>query len=257
MMSNWYGYTPYVPVHERRANAVREVEKLLGDAVEAQPIEKFSGRKLVKTFWGEAWCENLEAYSDYASRLPRGRTYAKNGSVTHLEITESKVLAYIAGSELYTVEIAIEALSEKRWEAFKSRCAGQIHTLLDLLQGKVADAVLHEITNKDEGLFPAPREIDFACSCPDIATMCKHVAATLYGVGIRLDHAPELFFTLRGVDHAEIIASASTEALDEGLPEHEDLLADANLGSIFGIEFSDLPVDVVTPVKKLRAKPRR
>ncbi|MFT4641623.1 MAG: putative Zn finger protein [Verrucomicrobiales bacterium] len=251
-MSSWYDYKPYVPVHERQANAKCKIAKLLGN--DAQPIEKFGGRKLAKTFWGEAWCENLEAYSDYANRLPRGRTYSKNGSVAHLEINEGKVLAYISGSELYKVQVSIDALDNERWEAFKSRCSGRIDTLLDLLQGKVADAVLLEITNRQDGLFPAPKEIDFTCSCPDSAIMCKHVAATLYGVGIRLDSEPELFFALRGVDHAEIIASASTDSLDEGLPEHEDLLLEGDLAGIFGIEFSDIPTRLIKKMRAVKVK---
>ena len=84
--------------------------------------------------------------------------------------------------------------------------------------------------------------------------MCKHVAATLYGVGVRLDSAPELFFTLRGVEHEEILDGASVGQLDKDLPEHESVLANADLSDIFGIEFSDIPE---RPIKKLRAARRR
>lgn len=256
-MMPYHDYGPYVSVAERRANAEREIRKTLGKGNEPAPIEKVGGRGMAKTFWGNAWCENLEAYSDLASRLPRGRTYARNGSIVHLEINQGKVSAYIAGSELYEVQANLNVLEADAWESFKSRCAGKIDTLLDLLQGKVADAVLHEITDQKEGLFPSPDEIDFTCSCPDIAVMCKHVAATLYGVGLRLDASPELFFTLRGVDHEEIIEGASAENLDANLPEHEDLLVDDDLGGIFGIDFSEIPEFTLPTVKKLRARRRR
>lgn len=252
-MSYW-GFRPYVSVAERRSNAARNIVKQLGKGVPPAPIEKFSGSKLAKTFWGQAWCENLESYSDFENRLDRGKTYTRNGSIVHLEIGEGKVTAFIAGSDLYRVDVTLEALDEARWVAFKKRCGGKIATLLDLLQGKVADAVLEEITDRKTGLFPSSEEIRFECSCPDYAMMCKHVAATLYGVGVRLDSAPELFFAMRGVDHEEIIDGASVEQLDEDLPDHDSVLASGDLSDIFGIEFSNLPG---TAVKKLRAARRR
>ncbi len=230
-----------MPVRERRRNADAALKRMLGKGESPQPIESFSGRKMARTFWGEAWCEHLESMGDYANRLPRGRTYARNGSVVDLRIDTGKITALVSGSDLYKIEITVSPLAKARWNKFIGDCAGQVATLLDLLQGKVSDAVLKRIIDLEEGLFPSTREIKFSCSCPDWAVMCKHVAATLYGVGVRLDHSPELFFRLRGVDHLELIKSAAIDSLDDSLSDHEDILTDSDLAGIFGIDFSDVP----------------
>jgi len=165
------------------------------------------GRKIARTFWGEAWCDHLESFSDYENRLPRGRTYVRNGSVCHLDIAKGEVNAIVSGSELYKVKIAIKTLPQKKWIDVKDRCAGQVGSLLELLQGKLSKSVMAVVTNRNKGLFPLPREISLKCNCPDWAAMCKHVAAVLYGVGARLDMKPELLFLLRGVDHEELIST--------------------------------------------------
>lgn len=212
------------------------------------------------TFWGEAWCKHLESMGDYANRLPRGRTYVRNGSVVDLRIDTGKITALVSGSDIYKIEITVSPLAKARWNKFKCDCAGQVATLLDLLQGKVSDAVLRRIINLEEGLFPSTREIKLSCSCPDWAVMCKHVAATLYGVGVRLDHSPELFFRLRGVDHLELIQSAAVDSLDGSDSNHEDILIDADLADIFGVDFSDVPASAKAnvvqkaPARKKAAK---
>ena len=162
------------------------MERLRKKGADVQPV-RLTGRKIASTFWGEAWCEHLESFSDYENRLPRGRTYVRNGSVCHLAIQKGKIEAKVSGSSLYTVKIDIRTLPPAKWKSLKARCAGQVGSLLELLQGKLSDRVMTIVTDRDEGLFPSPKEIQLSCSCPDWATMCKHVAAVLYGVGARLD----------------------------------------------------------------------
>src|SRR5665213_273756 len=99
MSWNSYGFRPYVPVAERRAKAARELAKLAKKHGQASSPVRLDGRKIASTFWGKAWCDNLEAYSDYANRLPRGRTYLRNGSVIDLRIEPGKVQALVCGSE--------------------------------------------------------------------------------------------------------------------------------------------------------------
>jgi uncharacterized Zn finger protein len=193
----WYGWRPYVPVAVRQARALKKMEKLSKKGLCIQPVE-IAGRKIAQSFWGQAWCDHLEKFSDYANRLPRGRTYVRNGSVCHLEIAEGAVKAMVSGSELYNVNIEIKKLPDKKWASVKKRCAGQIASLLELLQGKLSKSVMAVVTDRDQGLFPHPGEISLHCSCPDWAVMCKHVAAVLYGVGARLDDKPDLLFLLRG-----------------------------------------------------------
>ena len=175
-------WAPYVPVAERRRRAMKKMESLRKKGVAVQPV-RIDGRKIAKTFWGEAWCDHLEAFSDFENRLPRGRTYVRNGSVCHLAVAKGRIEAKVSGSELYTVRVEIKTLVNKKWKAIKGRCSGQIGSLLELLQGRLSDQVMQVVTDRREGLFPLPGEISLQCSCPDSAVMCKHVAAVLYGVG--------------------------------------------------------------------------
>ncbi len=256
MAWNGYGWRPYVPVAQRRARARRKMDALRKKGVDIQPVE-IEGRKIAKTFWGEAWCDHLESFSDYANRLPRGRTYVRNGSVCHLEIKKGEILAKVAGSELYNLRIRIKTLPAKKWTAIKRRCAGQVGSLLELLQGKLSDHVMEVVTDRKEGLFPLPREISLNCDCPDWAVMCKHVAAVLYGVGARLDQTPELLFKLRGVDHEELIASDAEAAVSAATSRSKSKrLADGELSDVFGIDL-DTSDDsgVASPPRK--RSPRR
>jgi len=232
------GYRPYVPVARRRASAATFAAKLAKKEKRTlEPIE-LTGRTIAASFWGKAWCENLESYSDFANRLPRGRTYVRNGSVIDLVIERGKVRAIVSGSDIYRVSIDIKTLSKPDWSRIKKDCASSIDSLIDLLQGRFDQGIMQRLTQPEGGLFPQPDEIAMKCSCPDWAGMCKHVAATLYGVGARLDTAPELLFTLRNVDHLELISQAvDADNLDQNLRGHTDVaLAGADLGEIFGID---------------------
>jgi uncharacterized Zn finger protein len=232
-------YKPYVSVAERRAQAAREVAKRVKKGQTVSPVV-IEGRTIVSTFWGKAWCTNLESYSDFENRLPRGRTYVRNGSVVDLKIAKGQITALVSGSELYTVQIDIAALPQNAWQVVKKLCAGKIGSLVELLQGKLSNAVMEAVTDRAEGLFPKPKEIKMRCSCPDYAGMCKHLAAVMYGIGNRLDSSPELLFELRGVDHQELIEQAIPVAparAKTGAPTIEA----AELGAIFDIEINDAP----------------
>jgi uncharacterized Zn finger protein len=249
---SWFSWRPYVPVAERRARALKKLAGLQKKGLCIQPVE-IEGRKIAQTFWGEAWCDHLESFSDYENRLPRGRTYVRNGSVCHLDISRGEVHAIVSGSELYTVTVAIKTLAPKKWQNVKNRCVGQIGSLLELLQGRFSKNVMAVVTDRQNGLFPLPGEIRLQCSCPDWAVMCKHVAAVLYGVGARLDEAPELLFLLRGVDHEELIgAEVGLAAAAAGAKGGRRRIAEDALADVFGIE---MPANV-TPAGA-KAAPRR
>src|SRR5262249_24314396 len=149
----WFQFRPYVPVAKRRAQAAREVEKRRKKGETITPVV-IEGRTIAHTFWGKSWCDNLESYSDYENRLPRGRTYVRNGSVVDLQIKPGKVTALVSGSEIYKVDINISTLPAKEWAGIKSRCAGQIGSLVELLQGKLSKNVIEVVTAKEGGLFP-------------------------------------------------------------------------------------------------------
>ena len=231
-----YGWKPYVPVSKRRANAEKQMRKLEKSGVETKPVRP-EGRPIARTFWGKKWCDHLESFSDYENRLPRGRTYLRNGSVCHLVIDEGKIEALVSGSALYTVKVRIKTLSSKKWETLEKRCAGQIGSLLELLQGKLSANVMSIVTDPESGLFPLQGEIDFQCSCPDWADMCKHVAAVLYGIGTRLDTEPELLFKLRGVDHQELIDLEIGAAIEK--KGGRRMIADGEVADVFGIDLSE------------------
>ncbi len=228
----WRQWRPYVPVARRRASALRQMKKLRGKGKDVQPVE-IEGRTIARSFWGNGWCDHLESFSDFANRLPRGRTYVRNGSVCHLAIRPGRIEAVVSGSELYNIRIDIKKLKPATWKSVKKKCSGRIGSMLELLQGRLSDQVMTVVTDRKQGLFPQPREIELSCDCPDWAVMCKHVAAVLYGVGSRLDSRPELLFLLRDVDAQELI---STEMAVPSAVASGDALDDDQLGDIFGIE---------------------
>ena len=221
------------------------------------PVSASSGA-IAKTFWGRAWCHNLEQYSDYSNRLPRGRTYLRNGSVIDLKIDAGEVLAQVVGSSLYKVSVKVSSVPGKPWQAIADECATSIDSIVELLQGRLSKAVMERICKPGTGLFPAPQEIKLACSCPDWAEMCKHVAAVLYGVGARLDEQPELLFRLRKVDAKELVTQAGTAAPKAGKgPVAGKILDDAHIADVFGIEMDveSAPVKRVSPGRaKARVK---
>ncbi len=237
-----YGWRPYVPVAQRRANAARAIQKMAKGGAAVSPVV-LQSKKIATTFWGKAWCDNLEAYSDYENRMPRGRTYVRNGSVVDLQISKGKVTSMVSGSELYKIEIKITPLSKTLWEKVQCDCSGKIDSLIELLQGRLSTGVMEIVTRRDRGLFPAPKEISLKCSCPDSACMCKHLAATLYGVGARLDEKPDLLFLLRDVDPSELISKASAaEAVRQTTPGGGDAaIGEAELADVFGIEIESAP----------------
>jgi hypothetical protein len=234
-----FDWRPYVPVSLRRLRAKREMERLRKQGYAVSPVV-VEGRVIAKTFWGQSWCRNLERYSDLASRLPRGRTYVRNGSVVDLQIAAGEVTARVVGSELYTVQVSVAVVPRARWNALCNDCAGGIDSLVELLQGRLSQGVMARICAEETGLFPSPAEIEFSCSCPDWAAMCKHVAAVLYGIGARLDERPELLFVLRRVDHGELIGRAGRGVpLSHKGPAASKVLANDGLSELFGIELAE------------------
>ena len=235
---SFYSWRPYVPVAQRKRQAADQAAKLAKKGQILSPIV-IEGRTIARTFWGKSWCENLERYSDYANRLPRGRTYVRNGSVIDLKIARGEVTALVSGSSVYKVKIAIKPVSRTLWTALCKDCAGSIDSLVELLRGHFSTSVMERVCLPKKGLFPSPKDIQLACSCPDWADMCKHVAATLYGVGARLDHSPELLFVLRDVDHKELVSRAGNGAVFTKKPSSSKRIMDGgDVASIFGLEMA-------------------
>jgi uncharacterized Zn finger protein len=236
-MSRDYGtWAPYVPVAERRRKAARAAERLRKQGQVLAPVT-IAGRAIATTFWGKAWCDNMDAYRDYESRLPRGRTYVRNGSVLDLQITPGEVTALVNGSELYRITVSIKKMPAAIWRRVCADCAGRIDSLIELLQGRFSKGVMERLCRQENGLFPRPSDIRFTCSCLDHASMCKHVAAVLYGVGARLDHKPELLFRLRGVDETELVAGIGTDLpMAKAVPMVGKVLHADDVAALFGLD---------------------
>lgn len=240
----WWSYED---VRERKERVRREIAKRVKRGEVFTALDAPQGnKKLTRTFWGKAWCDNLESYQQYEYRLPRGKSYLRQGLVYNLSITPGLITATVAGSELYECEVTIQPLAPKKWQVIVDRCAGQVSSLLDLLGGKLGDGVLEILTDENEGLFPKPKEIRFNCSCPDHADMCKHISAVLYGVGVLLDTQPELFFTLRKVEQGDLLRAAGDSALGSGAAVDQGGLVEADLSALFGIDLAT--TDAEAPV---------
>jgi len=255
-MDLFLDYRSYVSASERKRRAKQQLARLRkkGQVVDPVTIE---GKKLTESFWGAAWCKNLESYSDYETRLPRGRSYVRSGAVLDLKLAPGRIDALVQGTELYEVAIRVDPLSRKTWQAIVRECHGGVASLVELLRGKLSDRVMEIVTRRPNGLFPAPGEIRLECSCPDHATMCKHVAAVLYGVGARLDQRPELLFVLRNVEPGELVASApAARALVGNAPGRSKRLESGDLSGLFGIDIVDRE-PTATPKPKTRSRGRR
>src|SRR6202163_3109278 len=229
---SFYEWRAHVRVAEKRRQAQRKLAQLRKQGQSVAPVT-IEGRTIAKTFWGKSWCTNLERYSDYATRVPRGRTYVRNGSVLDLQIAKGEVVAMVAGSSLYKIKITIAPVKAAHWKAICRDCAGGIDSLVELLQGRLAKGIMDRVCRGGDGLFPSPEEIKLSCSCPDWADMCKHVAAALYGVGARLDEKPELLFVLRNVDEKELLAGAGRDLAFTRAKPGAKVIDDGDVAALF------------------------
>src|SRR4051812_1692953 len=232
---NFYEWGDYVSIGEKRRQVQQTLTKLMKQGQSVAPVT-IDGRKIAKSFWGQSWCSNLERYSDYEYRLPRGRSYVRNGFVVDLQIAKGEITARVSGSDLYNVKVTIAPVTAARWKGICRDCAGTIDSLVELLQGRLAKGVMDRVCREGDGLFPSPKEIKLACSCPDWADMCKHVAAALYGVGARLDEKPQLLFVLRDVDENELLASTGQDLALTRAARSAKVLDDTDVAALFGLE---------------------
>src|SRR5690348_15274398 len=210
---------------------------------------RITGKIIASTFWGKSWCDNLERYRDFENRLPRGRSYVRNGSVLDLQVSRCEVRAMVSGSSLYHVSVNVGALSKARWRSICRDCVGCIDSVVELLQGRLSTSVMERVCQPGKGLFPQPSEITFTCSCPDYAFMCKHVAAVLYGVGARLDQQPELLFRLRGVDEKDLLARIDASLpMANAAPVTTRVLETGDLSAMFGLDMA--PGEASPPARR-------
>jgi len=216
------------------------LEKMRKKNPAIQPVV-IEGKNLANTWWAQAWNKNLESYADYAYRIERGRSYVRSGSVFDLSITPCEVRAIVQGSrdDPYKITIKISPLPKIKWNAIVERCSRKIGSLEELASGRFPQEFMELFTNKGDGLFPSPEEIKFDCSCPDWASMCKHIAAALYGVGARFDNDPALFFTLREINFAELLKKSVDEKMNNMFKNvgkiTKRVMSDVDTYKLFGV----------------------
>jgi len=236
-----WGFPRYVSVGRKRAKAQKNLERLKKKISSITPLV-LHGTKLAHTWWGIAWNTNLEKYADYSNRIGRGRSYIRNGCVLDFKINPGEVTSLVQGtkSRPYQVAIKIKPLDKESWKEIKEQCEGKIESLQELIEGKFPRELIEIFTAKGKGLFPSPKEIKFSCSCPDWASMCKHVAATLYGIGVKLDDDPKLFFLLRKAEMDDLITEAlrdkSKKMLKKAEKKTSRVIKDLDAAKMFGID---------------------
>lgn len=235
-----WDYPEYVPVAQKKANAKNEIEKLKKKNPNISPVI-IKNKKLATTWWGIAWNQNLEKYSEYESRIARGRNYVRSGYVLDLQINSGKITSLVQGSgpRPYKIEINIKPLLKQKWESISATCSNSVASMQELADGNFPKTLENIFTDKNNGLFPSPKEISFNCSCPDYALMCKHVAATLYGVGARVDEDPTLFFKLRDIDFNELLKKSievkMQNMLKNSSKKSKRVIDNADINNLFGV----------------------
>ncbi|MDH4163602.1 MAG: hypothetical protein OEW15_13070 [Nitrospirota bacterium] len=238
----WWGFPRYVSKAEKQARAANKLERLKKKR-DVKPVI-LQGSAIARSWWGKSWNKNLEAYADYSNRIGRGRSYVRHGAVLDLQIEPGKITALVQGSRSkpYEIVIQIGKLNRKIWQHIATSCSGMLESVSELVSGKFPKELGELFLQRGAGLFPSPKEIDFTCSCPDWASMCKHVAAALYGVGARLDEDATLLFTLRGVDMADLVgktvSSKADNLLEMASKKSSRVIQDADLSALFGIDLS-------------------
>ena len=257
---DYYSFPVYVSVAKKKANAEKKIKQLKKKNPNISPVI-ITGKKLAESWWGISWNKNLESYADYSNRLGRGRSYVRHSAVLDLKIKPGKIISLVQGSfsTPYKVEITIKKIKNLKWHDIIEQCQEKTDSLNDLLDGKLPENMADILTNQKQGIFPSPNEIEFDCSCPDWASMCKHVAATLYGVGARLDYDPAIFFSLRGIKMENLVSKAIEAQTNQLLEKSKTrkskrIIEDADLSSQFGIDFENS--DISNSKQKSTSKPK-
>jgi uncharacterized Zn finger protein len=236
----WDDYGYYVPRKQSAADAAKARAKLQKENPDIRPVV-LTGHKLATSWWALAWNKNLESYADFASRIGRGRAYVRSGAVLDLSVKLGRIDALVQGSRAkpYRVTVTVKPMTDEKWNRIAGIYGGSIRNLEMLVSGKFPVELAEFFTDKKDGLFPSPNEISFDCNCPDWASMCKHVAAVLYGIGARFDTDPLVFFTLRGIPFETLLKKSVDEKMKSMLKNVGNptsrVMTDVDTKELFGV----------------------
>lgn len=191
--------------------------RLTEEGSQLSPV-RASGRNLVSNCWAKAWMRHLGQSEVYGMRLAPGRTYLRYGCVIDCCISPGLIHALVSGEHVYEVDIRIAPPTEEQLGLIRTGCEGRVASWIDILQGRLSEDVLTLLCEPETGILPELGNISCSCTCPDWADICKHAAAALYATGVKLDHSPDLLFTLRQITLEQLLPAASGPAapLDNG-----------------------------------------
>ena len=176
------------------------------------------------TWWGTRWIGALEALGAvYANRLPRGRTYARQGRVANLTVRPGRVTAQVHGRRTrpYRVTLTLPAFDAATWDGVLQALASEVRHTAALLDGRMPDDIDDVLQACGVSLFPQPRELSTSCSCPDAANPCKHVAAVHYTLAQTFDDDPFLLPELRGRDSDQLLAGLRAQRAGTDRPAED------------------------------------
>ena len=210
---------------------------------------KIDGKVISSSWWGQMWCRNIENYSNIRNRLERGRTYIRQNTVKSLSISNNCAESQVQGhsKEPYRVIINIKTIEKSKYDNILNKCENSVDNLESLMTGSFPKEYQQFFTDEEYGLFPKSNEIDYNCTCLDYEKnmhMCKHIAATMYAIGNKLDNDPLIFFKLRGIDISEFsnkILKKETEFVWNNINGESNRKINSNdISFLFGVDCDEI-----------------
>lgn len=183
-----------------------------------------------EAWWSQRFIKALERMGN-ASRLQRGKRYARQGQVIGIWITGGAVQAEVQGSSVrpYRVAIRLRPLTDAAWEEVFDRMSAQAIYAAQLLAGEVPHEIEKVFDEARTPLFPtSEKDIETDCTCPDWENPCKHIAAVYYLLAEQFDEDPFLLFTLRGRSREEVVAALRERRTETADPAAENTVPPAD-----------------------------
>ena len=174
------------------------------------------------SWWAKRWMQVLNGFN-LGDRLDRGKTYARRGQVTSIDVGRGVVKASVQGTYPYpyTVEIRVKRLGKSDWGRLSRRVFSRPAFAAKMLTGRMPDDVEEAFAEAGLSLFPGgAKDMSTECDCPDWSNPCKHIAAVYLLLGEEFDRDPFLIFKMRGMDREELLGMAGLRSVPgAGAPE--------------------------------------